>query len=215
MDEMLMEAVPSEQIARARMGVYRFLLTALDRPIVEQHEWMRSTEFQRSLDGLCESFGVDYPEGEQVPEEFADHESRYLACFEVGLPTPPVPLLASHYNRREPVPRVIHEHILLYRLFGVQVCPTRLEQADHLVNQLAFLVHLDELLLAGKVERASLFHARHDFLGRHLLRWVRRATNDAREKQLPPLYCALLALLTCAVEQDEELTARVLSGDAA
>jgi TorA maturation chaperone TorD len=207
MGESMTAAVPSEGVERARIGVYRFLLSALDRPTPEQHEWMRGPEFRHSLEGLCETFGVDCRDGELVPDEFADHECRYLACFEVGLPAPPVPLLASHYNRREPAPHVIHEHILLYRLFGVQVRATRPEPAGHLVDQLAFLIHLDELSLAGDVERASLLRARHDFLRRHVLRWVPRAADGAAENHLPPVYRTLLALLVRAVEQDDELTA--------
>jgi TorA maturation chaperone TorD len=210
MEEVLpvVKPVPAEEVARARTGVYRFLLAALDAPTPEQHAWMCGENFAEALQALCESFLVDCPARPHTPEEFADHESRYLACFEVGLPAPPVALLASHYNRREPAPRIIHEHILLYRHFGVEVRPGSLDPADHVVNQLAFLIRLDEL--TGNVEAESLLRARHDLLTRHL-RWVPRAVADAEEKHLPPVYCALLALLAAATRQDLELSTAALA----
>jgi hypothetical protein len=205
------EGVSVSALAGARRAVYQFLLAALDRPSPGQHAWMSGPEFLPALAGLCDSFGLGPPPGPAVPEEFGDHESRYLACFEVGLPGPPVALLASHYQRREPAPTVIHEHVLLYRRFGVRVPADGRGPADHLLNQLAFLIRLDDLLLGGGQEAESLHRARHDFLSRHLARWVGRAAAGAEEKRLPAVYCVLLALLTAAVGQDRELTGRSLA----
>ena len=140
-----------------------------------------------------------------MPGEYADHESRYLACFEVGLPGPPVPLLASHYNRKEPAPRIIHEHVLFYKRFGVRPVDS-LESADHLLDELAFLIRLDELLLAGRVEAESVLRARRDFLARRAARWPARAAALTHERGLPPVYRTLLALLAVAVEQDLALS---------
>src|SRR5262249_15285901 len=154
---------------------------------------------------LCEPFGLSCPQAPLVPDEFADHESRYLSSFEVGLPAPPVVLLASHHQRREPAPRVIHEHVLLYRRFGARVPAGSLEPADPLAHQLSFLMRLDRLLLEASVDAGSLRWARGDFLGRHLA-WVERAAAQAEEKGLAPVYCVLLALLASALDQDRELT---------
>lgn len=198
--------VPAE-VVEARLAVYRFLLSALSRPSAEQHAWLAGPEFRRSLEMACVAFGLACPPGPLVPESAPDHESRYIACFEVGLPEPPVVLQASHYDHREPVPRTIHEHILFYHRFGARLSAENLEPADHLINQLAFLVHLDELLLAGQVETESLLRARHDFLTRQVVCWTNQAAEQAEAKQLPVLYQTLLALLAAAVEQDSELTA--------
>ncbi|MFO0841407.1 MAG: molecular chaperone TorD family protein [Gemmataceae bacterium] len=195
-----------EEVLPARQAVYRFLRAALDVPTAEQHAWMCGPDFARSLGELSKAFGVDCPGGELVPGDWADHESRYLACFEVGLPSPPVPLLASHYQRREPAPRVIHEHILFYRRFGL-MGPTRDQApADHLVYQLSFLDHLDGLLLTGRVEEESALWARQDFLSRHVLRWTAEACRQATEKGLPPVYQALLTLLSRSIDEDLEWT---------
>ena len=199
------------EIAQARIAVYRFLLAALDRPSPEQHAWMRAPDFRQTLDALCDTFAIDCPEEELVPEDAADHESRYLACFEVGVPEPPVVLFASHYNRREPAQRVVHEHVLLYRAFGVTLPPGSLDSPDSLFSQLAFLLRLDELLLGDAVEGESVLRARRDFLARHVVRWVGHAAALAEEKHLPPVYCVLLAALSAALVQDSELSTAALT----
>jgi TorA maturation chaperone TorD len=195
------------ELAEARVAVYRFLLAALDKPAAARHAWLTGPDFRGGLEALCESFALGCPDGELTPGRFADHESRYLACFEVGLPEPPVVLLASHYNRREPVPRTVHEHVLFYKRFGARLAAGNVEPADHLLNQLAFLIRLDELLLGGEVEAGSVLRARHDFLARQAVGWPARAAAAAEEKHLPPVYGTLLALLAAAVRQDLELTA--------
>src|SRR5207245_7734606 len=97
------ETCPSHEIAESRLTVYSFLRTALNKPSPAQHFWMQQPAFQQALELLCDRFGVACPEEEAVPSEYAEFESRYIACFEVGLPTPPIALQASSYTHREPV----------------------------------------------------------------------------------------------------------------
>jgi TorA maturation chaperone TorD len=203
--------VTGHELAGSRVAAYRFLQAALDKPTPGQHAWLRGPDFRNALAVLAGPFGLSCPPGELVPEAFADHESRYLACFEVGVPEPPVVLRASHYNRREPVPATLHEHVLFYRRFGARLAAGNIEPADHLSNQLAFLIRLDELPCAGEEGRQSVLRARRDFLGRQVTRWTAAAEAAAEEKLLPPLYRALLTLLARAVEQDLELTRAALA----
>jgi TorA maturation chaperone TorD len=204
-------AVPGRELARSRMAAYRFLQAALDKPTAGQHAWLLGRDFRQALAVLAGPFGVPCPPGELVPAALADHESRYLACFEVGVPEPPVVLRASHYNRREPVPATIHEHVLFYRRFGARLAAGNIEPADHLSNQLAFLIRLDELPCPGESERRSVLRARRDFLARQVTRWTASAAAAAEEKLLPPVYRALLTLLARAVEQDLELSRAALA----
>jgi DMSO reductase family type II enzyme chaperone len=205
------ESQSMHEVAEARLHVYRFLHAALDKPTPDQHAWMQRPEFLKALALVCNLFGLHYPDEEAVPHDYADFESRYLACFEVGVPAPPVPLQASSYNRREPVPAVIHEHVLFYKRFGLQQFEDAGETADHLINELAFLTRLDELLTTSRTTVDSVLLARRDFLKRHLARWAPRAAADAEEKRLPAVYRTLLALLARAVEQDLELTSAASS----
>jgi DMSO reductase family type II enzyme chaperone len=196
----------ADEFTAARQAVYRFLRAALGVPTPEQHAWMRGPDFACSLGELTTAFGVEYPAGELVPADEADHESRYLACFEVGLPGPPVPLIASHYQKHEPAPRVIHEHILFYRRFALPGPERSQAPADHLVYQLGFLIHLDELLAQDRVAAGSAAWARRDFLSRHIHRWVAEASRQATEKGLPGVYQALLAVLAAVVAEDLQWT---------
>jgi DMSO reductase family type II enzyme chaperone len=205
-------AIPvSPDIHTARCAVYRFLRAALDKPTVEQHGWLASAAFRRQLEELASHFGVEVPAGELVPAEVSDHEARYIACFEVGLPEPPVVLLASHWNHREPVPAIIHEHKLFYNRFGAAALMDAREPADHLLNELTFLIHLDELLLDSRRAAESLLRGRRDFLARHPARWSGQAAETARDKRLPGIYGTLLAVLTAAITQDLELTEAALT----
>jgi TorA maturation chaperone TorD len=199
------EAITRDDLVLARWSVYRFLLAALDKPTPRQHAWLKCEAFRHALEQLCERFDVAAPLDELAADDAAAHEARYIACFEVGLPTPPVVLLASHYNRREPVTAIIHEHQLFYRRFGARPVDNS-EPADHALHELAFLIHLDELLLGGKIEAESILRARHDFLRRHLSRWPAQALAAAVKNGLPPLYVILLDILARAVADDARLT---------
>lgn len=192
--------------AEARTGLYRFIQSALAPPSAVQHNWLRGDDFRRGLELLTSSFDVPCPEGTLFPARRDDHDSRYLACFEVGVPGPLVPLMASHYNRREPVTATIREHVLFYKRFGARVAAGNLEPADHLRNELAFLIRLDDLLAEGTVEPESLLRARHDFLSRQVTAWVGRAASQAAANHLPPVYCCLLDLLARAAAGDLEWT---------
>jgi DMSO reductase family type II enzyme chaperone len=205
-----MEAQQSA-LAGTRMAVYRFLLAALDKPTPVQHAWFAGADFRRVLELLCEQFDFVLPYGRLAATDAAEHEARYISCFEVGLPEPAVPLLASHYNQREPMPQIIHEHILFYKRFGTRPAAGNIEPADHLLTELAFLVHLDELLEEGKLERESIYRARLDFLNRQPAQWVAQAASAAQEKKLPKVYQTLLSLLAAALQQDLELTETALA----
>lgn len=194
--------VISRELIEARLAVYRFLLAALDKPTADQHTWFASTAFRRSLEELSHQFDVALAEEEWATPGLAEHEARYLACFEVGLPAPPVPLLASHYNRREPVTALIHEHLLFYRCFGASPAAGNIEPADHLLNELTFLIWLDERLLRGGEAVPSILRGRRDFLRRQAAAWPGRAARAAAENGLPAVYRTLLGILAGAVAED-------------
>jgi DMSO reductase family type II enzyme chaperone len=195
------EELVTTGLAEARAAAYRFLQGALDYPEEGAQDWLTGPEFRQALELLCERFGVACPEGELFPPGLADCRSRYLACFEVGHPGPPVPLVASHYNHKEPAPATVREHVLFYKCFGVRLARDNREPPDHLRNELAFLVHLDAALLAG-ADDESLRPARRDFLARQVCRWVGRAVNEARARGLPAVYVCLLEVLARAAAED-------------
>jgi len=188
--------------ASARIALYGFVLAILDKPFREQHDWLTSSDFAETFRGLCDRFGVEPPDGVLVDWSADEHESTYLACFEVGLPTPKVVLQASHYNRRAPAPRTIHEHERLYRLFDAKLARRNLDQQDHLLNELAFLIHLDDLVLGGASDLRAIVGARRDFIGKHVKHLVVSALDKACSPGVPRVYAVTLDLLACALDED-------------
>jgi DMSO reductase family type II enzyme chaperone len=188
-----------------RSAVYRLLLSALDKPTPEQHRHLLGAPFHEDLALVCGQFDVPLPGGALVPAEYPDFESRYLATFEVGLPEAPVVLLASHHVQHEPAPRVVHEHILFYRHFGCSPTEETGEAPDHLLNELRFLVHLDQLQERSPFSIESVERARRDFLDRQMLRWAPLAARRATERGIAGFYQALLNLLTRVLREDRVL----------
>ncbi len=205
------QIIQVQKLAQVRSDVYRFCLQAMDKPTRAQFDWLNSRPFRTSLRALCEQFEVRLSTELSLPQDFAAYESVYIACFDVGLPAPPVPLLSSHYNKREPVPATIHEHVLFYKRFGTTLAEGNIEPADHLSNELAFLIWLDELLHEGEIDPESIHQARLDFLRRHPHRWLPQALRAAQEKELPELFIVLLRLMSHAIDEDVELTQSLLS----
>ena len=199
-------------LARARSAAYRFLLAALECSDGHNHAWLVGPEFRRGLELLCERFDVPLPEEPFFPADPTDTQSRYLACFEVGLKGPPVPLLASHYNHHEPVTTTIHEHVLFYGRFGARVPVGSPDPPDHVRHELGFLLHLDKLWLTGRVDGPSALRARADFLTRQVDRWVGPAMAAAVGAGLPPVYVGLLTVLNRAVIADLACCRQIITG---
>jgi TorA maturation chaperone TorD len=79
------------------------------------------------------------------------------------------------------------------------------EAADHLLNELRFLIHLDQLRERCPSSADSLDRARRDFLDRHPLRWIPRASDRASDRGIAPFYRGVLTLLSAVVREDRML----------
>lgn len=127
-----------------------------------------------------------------LPSQYPDFESRYIATFDVGIPTPQVPLLESHYNKRDPLPRILHENILFYQQFGLRLSSKSNESSDHLRHQLEFVSYLFSLLArieasddaASRDQIVQIRQALGDYLSRHLLSWLPQAVTAAGDAPL-------------------------------
>lgn len=182
--------------SRDMATAFAFAHALFRKPSPDQHAWLLSPECWDMRDEIVGS--VDgTPLDPEVPAEYDDYCERYIATFDVGTPTPPVPLIESHYNKREPIPRILHENILFYRQFGLQLRDTSLESADHLRHQLEFVRHLLEyrsrLATSGQAAAsAQATQALADYARRHLLSWLPEAAICAENA---PLHLAKPALI--------------------
>ncbi|MFH0794201.1 MAG: molecular chaperone TorD family protein [bacterium] len=155
---------------------WTFFHDLLRPPGKEQWAWLREPRVQTAWALLAAEVGL--PETLPLPICFEAFEQEYLNAFEVGAPEPLCPLIESHWNKRDPVPRILHENILFYKQFGLELKSTSNETADHLRHQLGFLAYLcrreaDALAIPESAATAEQFAAaRHDFLTRHTAYWL-------------------------------------------
>jgi len=128
-----------------------------------------------------------------LPVSYEEYAEDYISTFEVGLPAPPCPLIESHWNKRDPVPKVLHENMLFYKQFGLELRSSSNETADHLRHQLEFMHHLcrteAEAIATGQVEYVDQYaRARTDYTNRHLRFWIPLA-HAAIDAIKPELWC--------------------------
>jgi len=174
--------------AREFAAAFLFLHDLFRSPTPEQWRWLNSPEAEKFRSRLAEATGAGAAAGRAgLPQTAADYESQFIAAFDAGAPNPPVPLLESHYVKRDPVPRILHENILFYRSFGLRLRAGANETADHLRHQLEFTAHLYRLESAetepGRLDQIR--RARGDYLERHLLSWLGTAEEKAAALPFP------------------------------
>ncbi len=184
---------------------FHYLHNLFRTPGPAQWEWLTSEECGAFWRALAEHLDVaDGAEELGLPPDPSEYESQYIAAFEAGAPHPPVPLIESHHNHRDPVPRVLHENVLFYSAFGLRLRSGANETADHLRHQLEFVAHLLRLeaedpaldepaeapvcpatLAPANEKRDQIRRARREYLERHLSSWIPRAAEIAADAPYP------------------------------
>ena len=189
--------------ARDMAAAFAFAHALFRKPSPDQHAWLLSPECRDMWSEIVASIEGP-PLILDVPTDYDDYCERYIATFDVGTPAPPVPLIESHYNKREPIPRILHENILFYRQFGLQLKDTSLESADHLRHQLEFVQHLlmyhSELALSGQIAALEqVSQALEDYVKRHLSSWLPEAIDCADDAplQFAKSALSLVGVLAC------------------
>lgn len=187
----------------------RYYHDLLRKPTADQHVWLRSGPCREIWQRVSSSLGCesDFP---GIPDDFQAYESQYIATFDVGQPHAPVPLIESHYNKTEPVPRVLHENMLFYRRFGLQLRADFAESCDHLLCQLSFVIHLLGLLQQRQDaneenQSAQIVQAIGDYSSRHLRSWLPRAVDASTDV---PFAAAqpFLSVVSDLLSQKDQLT---------
>lgn len=189
--------------ARVLAAAFRFAHDLFRAPGAAQWAWLNSTETRADWARWTAAVELAAGTAPDLPDDPAAYETEFIAAFEAGVPNAPVPLIESHYNRRDPVPRLLHENILFYRAFGLQLKDSSAETSDHLRHQLEFVAWLLELEAdraddaeAGE-RRDQLRRGRAEYAARHLLSWLPRAVEKAEgaPRRWTPDYLTLAACL--------------------
>lgn len=194
-------------------AAWSFLHDLFRAPGAEQWRWLHEDWVQGVWARLSEWAGEDHPGTLPLPADCAAYEQQYLATFDVGLPAPPCPLIETHWNKREPTARILHEHILFYKCFGLELRSQVGETADHLRHQLEFLAYLCRIeaqertrpTRSGMAEEIA--RGRRDFLARHPGSWIPCAAAKLISQQSGSWPAAWLALLEgwCRLQQEIEM----------
>ncbi|MDA8087974.1 MAG: molecular chaperone TorD family protein [Nitrospiraceae bacterium] len=104
-------------------------------------------------------------------------ETEYLATFEVGRDTPPVPLFEGMHRGDLGRDGIMEDLMRFYEFFDVKLSETDREYPDHLVTELEFMAWLclQEQRAQHEGRDAGPFRcAQRDFLSRHLAAWLPR-----------------------------------------
>ncbi len=193
---------------------WHFFLTLFKFPSLKQWIGLQEERSRRAWAILNRDLDADPALEMPVPADLQTYEDLYLSTFEVGVPHPVCPLIESHWNKRHPVPKILHENILFYKQFGLELRPAVHESADHLRHQLEFLLYLDRLEFQARGEAdgeeaaRQAARARGDFLERHPGCWVPAAARDLNGKQPGTWPSQWMNLLASALERAMEHSRR-------
>jgi len=194
-----------ESLAEAAAG-WVFLHRLFRFPSLAQWEWLHEDRVSLAWHLLASEVDATLAGELPLPESLDWYREEFIAAFEVGMPEPPCPLIESHWNKREPVPRVLHENILYHKQFGLSLKTSANESADHLRHQLEFIHYLCHVeagqAAAGRVPDEGYAASRRDFLARHLLSWVPAAAVSLAERQPDQWPAAWMTMLAgwCVIQ---------------
>ena len=180
----------------ARLDLYRLFAACFGQPSPERFAWLAGKEFRTLLRQLADEFGSGARAARLSRfSSYEAYEAAYLALFEIGVPSPPVPLLESVYTQRAVPQEIVLECVNFYELLGLRPSGS-VFPADHLVTQLEFLAAAQYVResKSDAEEVATLARLEADFLERHLLNWLPAARKKLATLD-PPLFSPLLRLL--------------------
>ncbi len=198
--------VLDKQAYKEESALFAFFHDLFRYPTQEQWEWLNRSEVQDVIDFLINKYFI--PEGINFyrdPDSVKEYEESFITLFEAGLPHPPCPLIESHWNKNDPIPKILHENILFYKTFGLELKEEAKETADHLRFQLEFYCHLTKLLADEAHEdemndhTSQILHAKNDYLHRHLLSWIPIAVQKLQDTAPDSHFTLWMKLLECYV----------------
>lgn len=156
-------------------AVWKFLHDLFRVPSKEQWDWLETDVAKGAWQLIACQIGKNLPSELPIPETYEEFEGQYLSTFEVGAPNPPVPLIESHWNRFSPVPKVLHENMLFYKQFGLELQSSANETADNLRHQLEFVHYMslfEARVIDDEEQREQVAKGRHEYIQRHLDHWL-------------------------------------------
>lgn len=182
-------------------AIWSFLHDLFRFPDEYQWQWLNEYRVKQAWAIIRQRVSAKTAKNIPLPESREIYELDYISAFEVGTPEPPCPLIESHWNKSNPVPKILRENILFYRQFGLTLRSASDEAADGLRFQLEFIYYLCRMEMEAAdsakngVVTSSIRQGRRDFLDRHLNSWVPRAAEKYNRKNSDVWTAAWMTLL--------------------
>jgi len=177
--------------------LYRFFVFVLAPPSRERFDFLSQPALPAALQDLWKRLDCvgEFP-GFEWFANYEEYESAYIALFDVGIPEPPVPLFESAHDKTHPAQEIALENTYFYDVLGLRSDQSQ-AVPDYLITQLEFLAALRYTSenASDEATAASLGRAETEFLERHLLNWVPKASGKLQETGAPgfPLLMNMLA----------------------
>jgi DMSO reductase family type II enzyme chaperone len=195
--------------AGARSYVYGLAAEAFSFPDAGVARRLSSGAWLRDIESIALNLPFELPLsaenrahlGNQAPQP-AKLEEDYIRLFEVGAGKPFCPPYeGAHRNGRM---KLMEDLVRFYEHFGLIANPDDLP--DHICTELQFMHYLafkEAAVTSIGGERSDLARAQHDFLDRHLRRWMPRlGTRLSSAGDPSSFYTALASFATFFVEAD-------------
>jgi TorA maturation chaperone TorD len=206
--------VASESPTSARLDwegldLYRFFAFVFASPTPERFDTLAQPALKDSLCDLWQRLRCtgDFPHFAWF-KNYEEYEATYIALFDVGIPEPAVPLFESAHDKTKPPQEIALENTWFYdglRLRWASSCAV----PDYLITQLEFLAAVRYTLenaedgVANRAANRSLAQLETDFLSRHLLNWVPRASAKL-VRSCPSAFSILMSLLSVFLQVRRE-----------
>jgi putative dimethyl sulfoxide reductase chaperone len=206
----------AERTAACRSQMYALLAVAFAFPDQDLHEAVRDGAFVGSLAELCRALPhalspVVTADLAAASDDYVSFESEYIRLFDVGASGPPCPLYGGVYigDRMKNMEEVTR----FYNFFELRLSSDVRELPDHITTELEFLHYLtfreaESGQRGGDV--SSLRRAEHDFLERHLCRWLPRLREKMVKQKPAAFFLALVDFAIAFFDADCAFAASVL-----
>jgi DMSO reductase family type II enzyme chaperone len=182
---------PDELTAGARSSLYRLLADSFSYPADAFSESVACGDWTRLLSSLTPHLPFDLSGAAEA--SFAGVTAQvlqqgYVSIFEVGTGRPYCPLYeGSHRSGRM---KLMEELVRFYEHFGLKTRSG--DHPDHVCAELEFMHYLAFKEAAAHAHAdpvSDVRRAQHDFLDRHLCRWLPRVRSRLQSaRDLPPFY---------------------------
>ena len=175
-------------------AAFFFAHDLLRPPTPEQWLHLTSERTAQLWTALAGATGL--PPSMGLPDSDSTYKVEYFVIFGDGKLNPPVPLRESDYHPQGLRTSALRANMAFYRAFELHLREEDLEAADHLLRQLEFvgyLYRLESAVLRHVREAKSgeadeklrkLGQARAEYVSRHILSWLPRATKAAESVQV-------------------------------